>query len=84
MRGRDVVLVDDMIDSGGTLQSRVALLRDAGARRVFAFATHGLFNGPCVKRINDSAVELFVVTDTVPLTAEAAACSKIVQVCRPA
>jgi len=56
-QGADVILVDDMIDTGTTLEHRVQLLKEAGARRVFAFASHSLFTGDCVKHIQNSGVE---------------------------
>lgn len=65
--GCDVVIVDDMIDTGRTLMSRVQLLKDRGARRVIAFATHGLFNGGALARITRSPLSDVIVTNTVPL-----------------
>merc|ERR1711998_390881 len=52
--GCDVILVDDMIDTAGTLTKAASELKERGAKRVFAFATHGLFNGPAVSRIEKS------------------------------
>ena len=57
VQGADVILVDDMLDSGTTLRSRVQLLKDSGARRVFAFATHGLFTGNCIQNVEMCGVE---------------------------
>ncbi len=65
--GRDVVVVDDMLDTARTLMTRVTLLRDAGAGRIVAFATHGLFNDGALARINKSILSDVVVTNTVPL-----------------
>eukprot|EP00922_Rhytidocystis_sp_ex-Travisia-forbesii_P071224 GHVS01106311.1.p1 GENE.GHVS01106311.1~~GHVS01106311.1.p1 ORF type:complete len:602 (-),score=179.11 GHVS01106311.1:750-2555(-) len=62
--GSDVVIVDDMIDTAGTLCEAAKELKQRGAKRVFAFATHGLFSGPAVQRINNSALEKVIVTDT--------------------
>ncbi|SBT41349.1 phosphoribosylpyrophosphate synthetase, putative [Plasmodium ovale wallikeri] len=60
----DVIIVDDMIDTSGTLCEAAKQLKKHGARRVFAFATHGLFSGPAIDRIENSPLEEVVVTDT--------------------
>jgi len=65
--GCDVVVVDDIIDTGVTLVQRLEVLRAAGARRMVAFATHGLFNGSALARINHSMLSDVIVTNTVPL-----------------
>eukprot|EP00656_Telonema_subtile_P024039 TRINITY_DN2580_c0_g1_i2.p1 TRINITY_DN2580_c0_g1~~TRINITY_DN2580_c0_g1_i2.p1 ORF type:complete len:549 (-),score=147.74 TRINITY_DN2580_c0_g1_i2:180-1826(-) len=76
--GRDCIIVDDIIDTAGTLCAAANELKAFGAKRVFAFATHGLFNGPAPQRINDCVLEEVVVTNTVPLAESVAvACSKI-------
>ncbi len=77
VRDRDAIIVDDMIDTAGTLSKAAQSLRDNGARRVFAVATHAVLSGPAVQRIQDSVLETVVVTDTIPLSAEARACPKI-------
>jgi ribose-phosphate pyrophosphokinase len=76
--GSDVVIVDDMIDTAGTLCSAAANLKSNGARRVFCFASHGLLSGPAPDRIARSVLEEVVVTNTIPLKASARACEKIV------
>jgi ribose-phosphate pyrophosphokinase len=65
--GKAAILVDDMIDTAGTLVEAARVLRDAGAARVFATATHGLFSGPAFERLAGPEIEEIVVTDTVPL-----------------
>lgn len=65
--GCDCIIVDDMIDTAGTLTTAANELKNVGARRVFAFATHGLFNGPAAQRIEDCALDEVVVANTVPL-----------------
>ncbi|RDI74446.1 ribP-PPkin: ribose-phosphate diphosphokinase [Gaiella occulta] len=65
--GKAAILVDDIIDSGATLVSGAAALRDAGAARVLACATHGVFSGDAAARLAGSAIETVVITDTVPL-----------------
>lgn len=77
VEGHDAYIVDDMIDTAGTLCSAAIALKENGARRVFAFATHGLLNGPAVDRIMASDLEQVYVTNTIPLHADAAACPKI-------
>ncbi|CBZ51425.1 Ribose-phosphate pyrophosphokinase,related [Neospora caninum Liverpool] len=75
--GSDVIIVDDMIDTAGTLCEAARELRKKGARRVFAFATHGLFSGPAIERIEASPLEEVVVTDSIKARAEVAKCPRI-------
>jgi ribose-phosphate pyrophosphokinase len=65
--GRCAILVDDMIDTAGTLAAGARVVKDAGATRVFAAATHGLLSGSAVDRLRESVIEEVVLTDTVPL-----------------
>jgi ribose-phosphate pyrophosphokinase len=69
--GRDCIIVDDMIDTAGTLCNAADALAEAGARRVFAAATHAVLSGPAIKRIGASKLEEVVITDTIPLRPEA-------------
>ena len=71
------VLLDDMIDTGGTLTKGGTAVLEHGASSVFAMATHAVFSGPAIERITKSAFEKVIVTDTVPLSPEAEACGKI-------
>lgn len=71
VEGRDCVIVDDMIDTAGTLTNAAKALVDRGAKRVFACATHGVLSGPAVDRIRDSVIEEVIITDTIPLRADA-------------
>ncbi|MFO0608281.1 MAG: ribose-phosphate pyrophosphokinase [Polyangiales bacterium] len=71
VKGRDCVLLDDMIDTAGTLTNAAKALHDAGARRVYAAAAHAVLSGPAVNRIIDSPLTEVIVTDTVPLREEA-------------
>ena len=66
--GRDCILVDDMIDTGGTLCKAAEALKERGAKRVFAYATHPVFSGSAVKNIANDALDEIVVTDTIPLS----------------
>jgi ribose-phosphate pyrophosphokinase len=68
IRDRDCIILDDMIDTAGTLCNAAKALKERGARRVFAAATHAVLSGPAVDRIRGSALEEVVVTDTVPLS----------------
>jgi ribose-phosphate pyrophosphokinase len=68
-----------MIDSAGTLCKAAAQIKKFGARRVFAFASHGIFSGPANERIRDSALEQVVVINSIPLTPACAANPKIIQ-----
>ncbi len=77
VKGLDAILVDDMIDTAGTLTEAANALLEKGARRVFAYATHPVLSGPAVDRIEKSPIEKVVVTDTIPLNPAAAASSKI-------
>lgn len=67
VKGRDVIIVDDMIDTAGTITQAVAALREEGARRIYASCTHPVLSGPAIERIESSDLEEVVVTNTVPL-----------------
>ncbi len=77
--GRTCVIMDDMIDTANTLCQAGAALRAAGALRVIAYCTHPVLSGRAVERIMDSVLDEVVVTDTIPLSVQAAACPKIRQ-----
>ena len=64
--GKDIVIVDDMVDTAGTLTKAAKLMKDLGANSVRAICTHGVFSGPAYQRIDDSVLEEIVVTDTIP------------------
>ena len=72
VKGRAAVLIDDMIDTAGTLCAGAKVVKEAGATRVFAAATHGLLSGSAVERLTESVIEQVVITDTVPLPESAA------------
>jgi ribose-phosphate pyrophosphokinase len=78
--GRTCVIMDDMIDTANTLCHAAAALRDHGATKVMAYCTHPVLSGRAVERIVDSVLDEVVVTDTIPLRPDAAACPKIRQV----
>lgn len=65
--GKDVVLVDDMCDTAGTLTKAADLFMEKGAKSVRAFCTHAVLSGPAYDRINESKITELIVTDTIPL-----------------
>ncbi len=77
VKGRPALVIDDIIDTAGTLVKTAEALLENGATKVFAAATHPVLSGPAVERLMKSAIEEVVVTDSVPLSAEAAKLSKI-------
>jgi ribose-phosphate pyrophosphokinase len=79
VEGKTCVLVDDMVDTAGTLCQAAAALKEHGAKRVMAYATHPVLSGPAVDRIAASVLDELVVTDTIPLSAAAAATGRIRQ-----
>lgn len=74
---RDCILVDDMIDTGGTLCKAAEALKERGAKRVFAYATHAVFSGAATQHLASDAIDEIVVTDTVPLSPEMKALGKV-------
>ena len=78
VRGRVCVIADDIIDTAGTIQKAAQALKDNGASRVLASAVHGVLSGPAMKRIEAAPIDRLVVTNTIPITGEKAACEKIV------
>ena len=79
VKGKTCVLVDDIVDTAGTLCTGAEALKEEGAIKVVAYITHAVLSGPAVGRINGSAIDEMVVTDTIPLSAEAEASPKIHQ-----
>ena len=75
--GKTCLLVDDLIDTGGTLVRGVSALMDKGAARVLACCTHGVFAGDAIARICDSPIEQVITTNSIPLSPESQKCSKI-------
>jgi ribose-phosphate pyrophosphokinase len=70
VEGRDCVLIDDMIDTAGTICQAAELLVERGAASVLAAATHGVFSGPAIDRLKNSVLDKVIVTNTLPMTAE--------------
>lgn len=77
VRGKVAVILDDMIDTAGTLTHAATALKEHGATAIFACATHGVLSGPAIERINGSAIQEVIITDTVPLGDKAVATQKI-------
>ena len=77
VKGRNCILIDDIIDSGGTLCNAAQALMDDGAKSVTAYLTHGVLSGTAVERVSASALKELVITDTIQATEAAAASTKI-------
>jgi ribose-phosphate pyrophosphokinase len=77
--GRTCVIMDDMVDTANTLCEAAAALKKKGAEKVVAYCTHPVLSGSAIERINASDLDELVVTDTIPLSADAAACKKVRQ-----
>jgi ribose-phosphate pyrophosphokinase len=79
VRGKTCILVDDIVDTAGTLCTAAEALKEEGAIGVVSYITHAVFSGPAIDRIADSELDRMVVTDTIPLSESAESCAKIEQ-----
>lgn len=79
VQGRNCIIMDDMVDTAGTLCKAASALKERGAKAVYAYCTHPVLSGPAVGRIAESDLDELVVTDTIPLGEEAKSCSRIRQ-----
>jgi ribose-phosphate pyrophosphokinase len=79
VEGRTCVLIDDMVDTAGTLCKAASALKDHGAERVVAYCVHPVLSGAAVSRIGESAIDELIVTDTIPLSEEGQKCKRIRQ-----
>ncbi|MEI8384396.1 MAG: ribose-phosphate pyrophosphokinase [Nitrosomonadaceae bacterium] len=79
VKGRNCVIMDDMVDTANTLCEAARALKEQGASSVMAYCTHAVLSGNAVERIQSSALDKLVVTDTIPLREDAKACSRIFQ-----
>ena len=79
IEGRNCVILDDMIDTAGTLVKAAEVLKSRGAKSVFAYCTHPILSGPAIERIAKSQLDEVVITNTIPLNDAAKACGKIRQ-----
>ena len=77
VRDKTAIILDDMIDTAGTLTQAAKALREHGAKTIYACATHGVLSGPAIERINNSEIETVIITDSVPLKDKAEQTSKI-------
>lgn len=77
VKDRDCILIDDIIDTGGTLVNAAQALKERGARRVFAFASHGIFSGNAPEKLASPLLEKIVVTDSIPLSPQMKALDKV-------
>ena len=77
VRGRSCILVDDLVDTAGTLCQAAQALKDEGAERVIAYITHPVLSGKAVEKIGSSSLDELVVTDTIPLGEAAKNCKRI-------
>ncbi len=77
VKGKDAILVDDIVDTAGTLAQGALALKEKGARRVYAYAVHPILSGPAITRITESVLEQVVFTDTVPFSKAARECPKL-------
>ena len=74
VKNKDVILIDDMVDTAGTMVKAAKALKEKGANSVMAFATHGVLSGPAIERIKTSVLDELIITDTIPFNKE---CDKI-------
>lgn len=79
IENKTCILIDDMIDTAGTLNQAAQVLKEKGAKKVVAYATHAIFSGNAVENIQRSSMDEVVITNTIPLSKEAVKCSKIRQ-----
>ena len=79
VEGRSCVIVDDLVDTAGTLCQAAKALKEHGAVKVVAYCTHAVLSGPAIDNINNSVLDELVVTDTIPLSPAAEACKRIRQ-----
>ena len=75
--GKDTLLLDDMVDTAGTMAQAAQALMDQGARKVSAACTHAVLSGAAIEKINSSAMEELIVTNTIPLDSKMALCAKL-------
>jgi ribose-phosphate pyrophosphokinase len=77
VKGKDAIILDDMIDTAGTITQAARALKEKGAHSVMAACSHAVLSGPAIKLINESELEKVVTTDTIPLAEKAAVCGKL-------
>ena len=77
--GRNCVIMDDMIDTAGTLVKAAEVLKERGAKSVYAYCTHAVFSGPALERIRGSQLDEVVITNTIPQSEDVKSCKKVRQ-----
>ena len=77
VEGRTTLILDDIIDTAGTLCSTIKALREKGAARIFASGVHAILSGPALDRLEDAPIEGILVTNTTPLAEKLERCSKL-------
>ncbi len=77
VEGKDAILLDDMIDTAGTITQAVSTLKEKGAKRVVAACTHAVLSGPAIERIDSSALQEVIVTNTIPVDSKREQCKKL-------
>jgi ribose-phosphate pyrophosphokinase len=77
VKDKIALVIDDMVDTAGTLTEAAGVIREKGAKEVHAYCTHPVLSGPAIDRITQSSLSSLVATDTVPLSEEARSCGKI-------
>jgi ribose-phosphate pyrophosphokinase len=77
VKDKDAILLDDMIDTAGTITQAASALKENGAKRVIASCTHAVLSGPALERINDSALEEVITTNTIPMDSKREECTKL-------
>jgi ribose-phosphate pyrophosphokinase len=75
--GKDAILIDDMVDTAGTLSSAALALKEEGAQNVYAYCTHPILSGRAIERLMESPLQEVIITDTIPLTGESVSCKKL-------
>lgn len=77
VNGKDAILIDDMIDTAGTITQAVSAIKKNGAKRVIAACTHAVLSGPAIERINESELEEVITTNTIPMDSKQKKCKKL-------
>jgi len=75
--GKDAILLDDMVDTAGTLSSAALALKEEGAQNVYAYCTHAVLSGRAIERLMESPLQEVIITDTIPLRGESVSCKKL-------
>ncbi len=78
VKGKTAIILDDMVDTAGTLTQAAMALKERGAHKIHACCTHAILSGPAIERIDDSPIDSLVITNTIPLNSKAKGCQKAV------